>query len=275
MKLAIVLLCLCCSANTYHILGFFPVPFKSYYTFVKPLIIELAKRGHNVTVYTVFSDKTPLKEYCEHDIQHCLPALRGGRIDEIKSSVSVFQVFRYYRYLIPDLKDIVKCAPLVRLFNSTDHFDVMLTDLAHYEWHAGFAYKFSTPIVNIFPNTLITWFADAIGAITNPSYVPNFYGDFSPKMSFEERLYNFYIYGMLKLLGGYYVFEPSQKLANEFFGNDMPPLTEIVKNTSLTLSNVFPPYHVPIPVPPNVVQVGGMHIGVAKILPEVRTDMVA
>lgn len=269
MKYVTVVLCLLPFASSYNILGFFPVTYKSHYSFAKPLITELAKRGHNLTVYTVFADGAFSGKYREIDIKHCMVPPPAGTIDLNINGDSVFKLLKLFSKAIPNASRIVGCAPLTQLLNSTDHYDLLLTDILHTNWWAGFAYKFGVPMISVFPNILMTWFADSIGAITNPSYVANFYADASPRMNFWERLNNFYVYTTLKLFGPYYVFNPSNELAREVFGEDVPPLGEIVKNTSITFTNTYTPSHMAMPVPPNLVQVGRMHIKEAKVLPEV------
>ncbi|XP_065219047.1 UDP-glycosyltransferase UGT5-like isoform X48 [Planococcus citri] len=267
MKLTIVLLCLFHFANGSNILGFFPFPINSHYIFMKPLLSELAERGHNLTIYTTFPDKTASKKYEEIDIKNCLPTIPFMPLDEIIRPVSILKTLADYGNLVPKSTQLLRCNVLMELFNSTQKFDLFLTDFVHNDWYAGFAYKFQVPMINVFPNMLLPWVADTIGVTSNPAYIPNYFNGVAPKMDFVERLYNTYLYLALMSVGKYHLTVPSDSLAREIFG-DIPPLAEIVKNTSITFVNTQPPYQVSYPIPPNVVQVAGMNVGLAKKLPE-------
>lgn len=270
----IALVLLCCCASAHNILGFFPVPFKSHYSFAKPLLSELSKRGHNLTIYTVFPDKIPPNGYREIDISQCsvmLPSYTALVDHHVEPNT--FKLIKYFRFLIPQPKYILNCTQLQELLQSTDHFDLFLTDLQHIEWYAGFAHKFQLPMINVFPNILYSIFIDVVGGISNPCYAPIMFSGLPPKMNFRERLYNTYLYLTMKIFAPYYATGPSQALADEVFGKHYPRLEEIVKNTSITLFNTYYPYHPPLPLVPSLVQVGGMNIKVAQKLPEVGIDL--
>lgn len=53
------------------------------------------------------------------------------------------------------------------------------------------------------------------------------------------------------------------------FGQGLPPINEIVKNTSLMLINQYYALTGPRPYAPNVVEVGGLQVGPEKALPKV------
>jgi len=53
------------------------------------------------------------------------------------------------------------------------------------------------------------------------------------------------------------------------FGPGLPPINEIVKNTSLMLINQYYALTGPRPYAPNVVEVGGLQVGPQKPLPKV------
>lgn len=64
----ILLLCLLCiPPSSYRILGLFPFPIASHFTFILPIMRELADAGLNVTVISYFPDSTAPANY--KDIQ--------------------------------------------------------------------------------------------------------------------------------------------------------------------------------------------------------------
>lgn len=55
-----------------------------------------------------------------------------------------------------------------------------------------------------------------------------------------------------------------------YFGPDVPSMTELEQKTAIAFVNTNPTFNIPIPLPENVIPVGGMHIREAKPLPEVK-----
>ncbi|XP_065219039.1 UDP-glycosyltransferase UGT5-like isoform X41 [Planococcus citri] len=271
MKQVIVLLCSFHFAIGSDILAFFPIRTQSHYIFVKPLLDELAKRGHNLTVYTPFPDKIPPKKYREIDISGCMPTVVAPSVDVIVRVRSILLEVKLFGGLIPNSSQVLQCRALDAILaaNSTLRFDLLLTDLLHNEWYAGFAYKFRVPMINIFPNMIFPGFAHTVGAFSNPAFMPSHVvNGVSPKMSFWERLVNTYAYLVWMSVGHYYTIVPSNKVAKEIFGDGIPSLDEIVKNTSMTFVNSQPPFQISYPTFPNLIQVGGMNIVASKELPK-------
>jgi glucuronosyltransferase len=62
--LIILLLCLH-AAEGARILGIFPMPAKSHMTVHSALMKELARRGHEVTVFSPFPEKSPMPNYTD------------------------------------------------------------------------------------------------------------------------------------------------------------------------------------------------------------------
>ncbi|XP_065219019.1 UDP-glycosyltransferase UGT5-like isoform X22 [Planococcus citri] len=275
MKSVIILLVLCSCGwtNGANILCFFPVPFRSHYAFAEPYLVKLAERGHNLTVYTIYPDTSSSLKYRQLDISPCIPPQQEvkGKVENIMAFNIMSFLKMMYHFQPKSSKDFLKCAPLNELFESTDQFDLFVTDGVHNDWYAGFAYKFGCPMISVFPNTAVMpWFADTIGAISNPAFVTHYASNVCSisKMLFADRLFNTYVYLMMQTIGLFYTTIPAEKFAREVFGNEMPTLKEIVKNTSVTFFNHYPGLNAAIPLPPNLIQVGGMNVKPAHVLPE-------
>lgn len=52
-------------ASGYRILGLFPLPVASHFTFIHPVMRGLAEAGHNVTVLSYFPDPNPPANYTD------------------------------------------------------------------------------------------------------------------------------------------------------------------------------------------------------------------
>ncbi|XP_065219020.1 UDP-glycosyltransferase UGT5-like isoform X23 [Planococcus citri] len=275
MKIVIILSCLCYWANGANILCFFPIPFRSSFVFVKPLLVELANRGHNLTVYTMYPDHSHQSiKYRQIDMRPCTSSQqppKQGTMDDIMASDNIMSTLKMaYNFQPKSSKEFLKCSSLDQLFNSRDQFDLFLTSITHYDWFAGFAYKFGCPMINVYHNMILPWVIDSIGAVSNPAFVPIVQSGVSPipSMYFGDRLFNTYYYLMMRSIGSFYTTIPAEKFAREVFGDEMPSLEEIVRNTSVTLFNNYPGLHAVLPMPPNLIAIGGMNVGPAEILPQ-------
>ena len=104
------------------------------------------------------------------------------------------------------------------------------------------------------------------------SYIPDFNLGYTSRMTFWQRLENT-IYGLADEINHRFFYIPMQdKIMRKFFGDDLPPLDEMVKNTSLVLVNHHYSLGYPRPNLPNMVEVGGFHINPVKRLPDVSND---
>lgn len=60
--LLVVFLCVECAEN-YNILAIFPLQSKSHFVMFERLLLELAKKGHEVDVVSHFPQKKPIPKY--------------------------------------------------------------------------------------------------------------------------------------------------------------------------------------------------------------------
>lgn len=64
--------------------------------------------------------------------------------------------------------------------------------------------------------------------------------------------------------------ENSNRIAKQFFGNDLPDLRDLAYKTNLFLVNSHFSINQARPTVPNFIEVGGLHINQPKPLPKVR-----
>jgi len=108
-----------------------------------------------------------------------------------------------------------------------------------------------------------------VGNPVIPSSTPDPFTTFSSPMTFLQRTYNLLmsIVGSTALHTTYFV---NDRLMRSYFGDDLPYIGEILRNTSLLLVNHHPSLSIARPQTPNTVDVAGMHIYPPKPLPKVN-----
>lgn len=256
--------------SAYNILAFFPLLSKSHFNFFTPLIKELTQRGHNITLYSVYPlEGEDLPNLSVVDIHACIPDQFAEYISIDSSNPTILQMVRRYSDSIIKYEKIANCSPIMNLIRSSDRYDAYLTDIVIAEWHAMFAYKFNAPLINIFANLLHPQIAGLIGLPANPSHVPMYTSGSTSRMSFLERIYSFYVYIVMLIVNESYFSVPCNTLSRRLFGENVPSLEQVVKNTSLTLINVHSSYPFAMVSVPNVIAVSGIHIKDSKPLPVV------
>lgn len=149
------------------------------------------------------------------------------------------------------------------LIHSKDHhFDAIIVEAFMNECFLGFAHKFKAVIIQICPFGGTHWMGDWVGNPSPYSYVPDAFLHYSHHMSFWERLFNT-VHGVYYRIGQEYYNIPKQDSIMRQFFNDtdpIPPLSELVRKTSLLLVNNHFSLNYPKPLMPNIIEVGGMHV---------------
>lgn len=265
--------------RAYKILALLPYHIRSHYLIYDPLLIELANRGHQVTVVNPFpkpSAAVKIPNYTEISLKECYPNTKFAfSIDTMVNVVSSIYLatIEMSGYIDEDERLYKNCLPIIQLIKSNERYDLVMTELFITDSFLPFVKKFQAPWVGLTANVLTPWLADRIGAVDNPSYVPMFFNNrpMDPRTpTFYQRLYNVYTYVAYKI-AFYTVLAPkSQKVAEKYMSRYADePLSNIVKNVSIVLSYSHFLTNTPRPQLPIVKQIGGIHVKKAKPLIEV------
>lgn len=103
----------------------------------------------------------------------------------------------------------------------------------------------------------------------NPAYIPNLFLDLSHRMSFLQRVENTVLLVVHKLMYSMTMRKTGNELSKKYLGVDILSDMDMEYNSSLFLSNTHFSFTYPRPLPPNVIEVGGIHIAKQKPLPKV------
>lgn len=255
------------------ILALFPYGGKSHVDVFLPLTKALAKKGHQITVIGHFPLDKPIPNYTDIN-------LRGKQFVEFfnlefkTTKRSMFltplllnqlsQLFCKSNFESPALKDFLKI---------NQEFDVIILESFNSDCFAGIVHKFGAPLIGISSSTIMPWVNKRFGNPTNPAYIPNNFFDFSHKMSFYERFINFGAQVVHEIYYYYWMMQNDYAISKKYFEN-LPPLKSIAHNISLLLVNSHFSYTLPRPLVPSVIEVGGIHIGEIKTLPNVSTTQI-
>lgn len=107
-----------------------------------------------------------------------------------------------------------------------------------------------------------------------PSYMPVLFSGNSEIMSFWGRLHNWFTIHTHNFLYDFLMTKKTNEMLKKHLGEGIPDVSELAKKTSLIMVNQHFSLNGPKPLPPSVVEVGGIHIGKQKPLPRDLQDLV-
>ncbi|XP_066150075.1 UDP-glucosyltransferase 2-like isoform X2 [Euwallacea fornicatus] len=153
-----------------------------------------------------------------------------------------------------------KSDQFINLKKTTKQYDVIITELFGTDCMLGWAWYFGVPSIVMTSSANLPWASERFGLPDNPSYVPNYFMEYLSIMSLYERIVNTWTLIQSKLL--YHIFStwPSNVMAKEFFGEELPDLDVLAQNTSLQFVNTHISINNARALVPNVIEVAGLHI---------------
>ncbi|XP_011700255.1 PREDICTED: UDP-glucuronosyltransferase 2B17-like [Wasmannia auropunctata] len=256
--------------TTLKILGVFGHPGKSHFDVFKPLLEELARRGHEITVVSYFprSDSVKAKEPLPNYKDVNLANPKDGVFVEV---IDLQQInHAWYRplldiYMLRFMADYA-CntglrTPAVKEFlRSNEKFDLILTENFNTDCFLGFVHRFKAPYMALSSHQIMPWTNSDMDNSNDPSYIPIIFVGFVKPMNFLNRMQNTLLVSLSEVIYDYWFRAVDQVTANEVFGSDLPKLEEIAQQSQALLVNTHSSIHGSRPQLPNVVEIGGLHI---------------
>lgn len=256
--------------HSFSILALFPHRGKSHANVFLTLTQALAKKGHEVTSISYFPLKTPLPNYIDitlgNSSSHFIHKINLNNYQGLRTER--WSILRTLNNFSLDMcQEDLSSSLFQEFLKNEKYFDVILTEYFNCDCFLSVLHKFKSPVIGISSSTVMHWTNERFGNPTNPAYIPNNLLNFTDRMSFSERIENFFIGLWQKFYYNFVMLPNAEKIAKDFF--NFSSLREIVFNSSLLLVNSHFSLSLPRPLVPAVVEVGGIHIENVKILPKV------
>jgi len=251
-----------------NILGVFPIEAPSHQIVFDSYMSELHRRGHNVTVYSHFPNIAS-ERYTRIEINNeSLFDLNVVTMDRMYSS-SILNSYKHMFHLISYADVYTQSDVLRKLYAQSEHaYDLIVTETCNTDLYLALIERFRAPFIAWTTSSIFVWSADRMGASSHPAYVPLLMTPHGTHMDFVERMYN----TILRTIAFYKYYTDSsissQKIASKRYESSSP-LTELVLRTSFLFANTHYTVWGSRPLPPNVIEVGGLHIKPSKPLKEV------
>ncbi|XP_066990896.2 UDP-glycosyltransferase UGT5 isoform X1 [Anabrus simplex] len=257
------------TSDSARILAIFHYNGKSQFSMLENLMKGLAAKGHDVYVASHFPQKNKIPNYTDINLNGSLPEVVNNFTVDFVRYLRPRELMNFLRYLnLEGCKASLNHPAMKDLMKSNDTFDVLITGFLGGDCWIALAHKWKIPIISVISTSTSPWVNDRLMNPDNPSYIPNYFLSYTSEMNFKQRLINTIYYAITKW-GQYYLSElPIDLLLRQHFGDDIPPVSELKKNTSLVLINSHFSIHRSRPTVPAYVEVAGLHIATPKPLPE-------
>ncbi|XP_069674520.1 UDP-glycosyltransferase UGT5-like [Periplaneta americana] len=255
-------------AEAARILALMITNFRSHYSMIQPLLKGLVSRGHEVTMVGYFPLKTPIANYTDISLEGILPpSTETMSVEELRSYGYIKVLYLYWQFEVNLCKVAIESPQIQKLINSKNKFDLIITHLMGSDCFLVLSHHFKASLISLTTSVSLPWGNDRIGNIDHAAYIPNYFLPFADHMSFWQRLVNTVFIEAAKL--GHYIFAelPTDELMRRHFGQDVPSIFDIKRNTSLVLINSHFSLNTPRPTVPAFVEVGGIHINSQGSLP--------
>uniref|UniRef100_A0A1Y1NPQ7 UDP-glycosyltransferase n=1 Tax=Photinus pyralis TaxID=7054 RepID=A0A1Y1NPQ7_PHOPY len=219
---------------------------------------ELAARGHEVTLITGYETKENVTNLKTIVVNTHLKGISANMFRMSEGSM-LWSNMKFDNYLLSVAEGTLSDDNVQALIKSKEHFDVVILERLRNEAFHGFCAHFKAHCVLSTSMPASRLINLQLGNSAPPSYVPEMCSTFSNNMNFFERLSNAFAYVFLTIWYRSYMQPLHNNLMHKHFP-DVPDLSDIFHNISLVLINAHTATNPPVPLLPNMIDIGGYHI---------------
>ena len=161
----------------------------------------------------------------------------------------------------------VKYPKVKRLITSNVTFDLSATNQFNTDCFLAIAQQFQIPVITYSYCSFWPWTPASLGNPDNPSYIPVLFAQSTNKMSFFERFSSTFWYSFHHVHPPLPMNAPERRIAKQRFGESLPALCLLARNTALMLVNNHFISNGPSPLVLGVNLVARIHFKPTKKLP--------
>ncbi|KAG8315501.1 UDP-glucuronosyltransferase 1-1 [Homalodisca vitripennis] len=278
MRLLIPILMLASAVESARILSVFPISGKSHHGLFQAVLKALAARGHHIVNYSPYKLDKPMANYTDVVMENIQPPDKSMTREMLKMFMNLPSIgMPIFLWLGMDLSaQTFSDKKIKELIESNEQFDLVIIEaLFTQEAFLGFGHKFKAPVICLQPFNSFSVVNKAAGNPLSISYIPDMAFSSSDHMSFFERFCNtISIFSSLIFYYTIYTPKVDVMLKETFKDPTMPPVSDLIYNISLFMTNGHPYVHYAQPYTPNMIPIGGIHLSKEKkplpaVFPEV------
>ncbi|XP_050682127.1 UDP-glycosyltransferase UGT5-like [Leptidea sinapis] len=260
----LIMITKCCECA--NILYVIPFTSKSHYILLSPIGLELARRGHNVTVITANREHNPPSNYHQimvDDVKiwEVIGEERPNIFTMVNLPAEIFHQKILWGGGAAFTEVALNSSDVQHLLKSDSKFDLVICEQFFQEAFYVLAQKYNAPLA------LVTTFGNCMrhNILTrNPLQLATVVSEFldvEDPTSFWSRLRNVYFAVYEFVWWKYWYLEKQETLVKKYIPDVKDfSLYDIQKNFSVMLINSHFSYDVPAAYLPNIIEIGGIHL---------------
>uniref|UniRef100_A0A1B6JVS6 UDP-glucuronosyltransferase n=1 Tax=Homalodisca liturata TaxID=320908 RepID=A0A1B6JVS6_9HEMI len=268
MRLLIPILMLASAVESARILSVFPISGKSHHGLFQAVLKALAARGHHIVNYSPYKLDKPMANYTDVVMENIQPPDKNMTREMLEMFMNLPSIgMPIFLWMGIDLSaQTFSDKKIKELIESNEQFDLVIIEaLFTQEAFLGFGHKFKAPVICLQPFNSFSVVNKAAGNPLSISYIPDMAFSSSDHMSFFERFCNtISIFSSLIFYYTIYTPKVDVMLKENFKDPTMPPVSDLIYNISLFMTNGHPYVHYAQPYTPNMIPIGGIHLSKEK-----------
>ena len=256
-----------------NILVLTPYEVASHWGFFKPVIKELANRGHQVTYWSGFewpeniSNVTVLYSEDMRELNSRVPI-------DFAENDPLSLLLKMPGQLREICTHVYKDAIFYQLASTKTRYDVIIVEALFNECVYPLIHRLGSPFVFVNAVFPAVFHLDALGAPMELHCVPSISNDFTDLMNIWQRLKNVFDSLILIHYRRFAIIPVVDQMIGKVFNDTtMPRVQEIEKNVSMFITNAHFSINYHLPTTARIVQAGGLHIRPAKALQQVNYEL--
>ncbi|CAL1683792.1 unnamed protein product [Lasius platythorax] len=254
LKSIIIVPILWIAADAARILVVIPEPSHSHQVAFRPIITELARRGHKLTVFTPIpiNDST-LQNYTEVKLSYS-----SYKVDEKfdvlgLAKLGIWPLLDDFYRRNEEMTDSALSHPVMQQLissNSTEKFDLIIVEFLFYDAFYALSHRFNASLIGIASVPLTAFHHYTFGNSISWAYAPDLLAnDLDENMNTWDRIYNAYCIFYQLYWHQYKIIPVQEKIVRKHFGDSVPPAHQLASNMALLLANfhsfLYPHANVP------------------------------
>ena len=249
---------------------------KSHQNVYIPIAKELIRRGHQVTVITNYlNDELTKLENVEQIWLETLVIDPSLFPNPFSKPTSLFEKLNMFVKVVDailnyptKITETTFSDERVKKLMTNGHFDLVIISEACGLSCFPLGWHFKAPTILFSPNVMFPGRAKLLGDDDHHSYVPFLLSSFTDRMTLYQRTVNYLLTKLFYFTSHDLPINTVHSIIKRMVNPDCPKLEELEKNFSLVLTNSHPVFNFPRVLPPQVVEVGGIHCRPANPLPD-------
>lgn len=230
----------------------------------------LAKRGHQVTVFSPYSLKTTVPNLKEITIRSAFDAtdVDWFGMTEVSAFRALTDILGKFSIVNEKgYKSLMENEEFKRIFETRD-VDLVVVDAILNDFTMPLVDKMNVPFIFYCPAAPVAWLTDYMNVPKEYSYVPVGAGDYGTDMTFFQRMGNMLSGEVFIQLRKWFVLPAIDEIIKKDFP-DARPIAQIEREAQMAIVNSHPAAAWVRPLPPNIIPVPALHVRPPQPLPEV------